>query len=90
MPPVLQHALLPLLGVNALAQRGVDDHELARDAPGLREEPLPLGRQEVPVEVAREDPIEGSPSAKGSGTASPWTTRAPGRRADATPTISGL
>src|ERR1035441_7932930 len=51
--PVVEHALLPLLGLDVLAKRRIDDHELRRDAPGLSEESRPLVALQVAVEVAR-------------------------------------
>jgi hypothetical protein len=55
---VVEHALLPLLGRDARAPRGVHDDELAGDAARLAQEPLALAGKQVVVEVAREDAVE--------------------------------
>jgi hypothetical protein len=55
---VVQDALLPLLGVDALAEGGVDDDQLVGDATRLLQEPLPLIAQEMAVEMAGEQPVE--------------------------------
>src|SRR5207249_7644319 len=57
---VLQATLLPAFKCVALTAHGRDDDELRRDASRFGEKPLPLLRFEVAVEVAREDPLEGT------------------------------
>ena len=55
---VVQHPLLPLDGLDVLAEGGVDDDELGSDAAGLGEKRDPLVLLEMTVEVAREDAAE--------------------------------
>jgi hypothetical protein len=55
---VIQDALLPLLGIDAVVERRVDHDQLARHSPRLGDEPLALVGQEMAVEVAGEDAVE--------------------------------
>ena len=55
---VIQHALLPLLGFHVVAERGIDDDELACDPARLGEEPQAVLVLEMAVEMARENPTE--------------------------------
>jgi hypothetical protein len=57
--PVVQDALLHLLGPDVGMDLRVDDDELRRHPPALDQEPPTLLRDEVPVEVTRENAIEG-------------------------------
>ena len=54
-----EHPLLPLLGVDAVAQRRIDHDELGADAAGLGDEGGALLALQVAVEVAGEHPVEG-------------------------------
>ena len=53
-------ALLPVLAGAAGAERRVGDHELAGHPPGLGQEGCPLLREQMAVEVAGEDALEGA------------------------------
>ena len=54
-----EQPLLPLLGVDAVAQRRIDDDEPGADAAGLGDERGALLALQVAVEVAGEHPVEG-------------------------------
>jgi hypothetical protein len=56
---VVELALLPLLRLDVVVQGGVEDHHLGRDAARLGEEALALVLEQVAVEVAGEDAVEG-------------------------------
>jgi hypothetical protein len=56
---VVEDALVPALALDAVARRGVDDHQLGgRDAAGLRQEGRALLGHEVAVEVGGQDAVE--------------------------------
>ena len=56
--PVVEHPLLPLLGVNALTHRRVDHDQFAGHPPRLGDEGGALVRQQVTVEMAGEHAVE--------------------------------
>src|SRR5262249_33627109 len=55
---VVEDPLLTFLGLDVLAQRGVDDDELGSEPAGIGEEALAVCAFEVAVEVAGEDAAE--------------------------------
>ena len=57
---VVEHTLLPLLGLLIKAHGGVHDDQFGREPPRLRQKLLALARLEVAVEMAREHAGEGA------------------------------
>src|SRR5579859_4523279 len=57
---VVEHAFLPLLGFHSGPPGCVHNDHFAGDPTGFGKECSPLDGREVPVEMAGEDPVEGT------------------------------